>query len=44
MIRPTVLLVKDEPTQHEYIAYNLDAEEFYVISTDKEEDSQNIVK
>ncbi|MGB1332001.1 MAG: DNA-binding response regulator, partial [Paracoccaceae bacterium] len=28
MIRPTVLLVEDEPAQREMLAYNLEAEGF----------------
>ena len=34
MIRPTVLLVEDEPAQRELLAYNLEAEGFDVITAD----------
>ena len=38
MIRPTVLLVEDEPAQREMLAYNLEAEGFDVITADNGED------
>ena len=37
MIRPTVLLVEDEPAQCELLAYNLEAEGFDVITADNGE-------
>ena len=38
MIRPTVLLVEDEPAQRELLAYNIEAEGFDVITADNGED------
>ena len=43
MIRPTVLLVEDEPAQRELLAYNLEAEGFDVIAADKGEDGLILV-
>jgi len=43
MIRPTVLLVEDEPAQRELLAYNLEAEGFDVITTDNGEDGLILV-
>ena len=44
MIRPTVLLVEDEPAQREVPVYNLEAECFDVITADKGEDALLIVE
>ena len=38
MIRPTVLLVEDEPAQREVLVYNFEAEGFDVITADNGED------
>ena len=43
MIRPTVLLVEDEPAQRELLAYNLGAEGFDVIIADNGEDGLILV-
>jgi len=43
MIRPTVLLVEDEPAQREMLAYNLKAEGFDVITADNGEDGLILV-
>ena len=43
MIRPTVLLVEDEPAQRELLAYNLEAEGFDVITADNGEDGLLLV-
>ena len=43
MIRPTVLLVEDEPSQLEMLAYNLEAEGFDVITADNGEDGLILV-
>ena len=43
MIRPTVLLVEDEPAQLEMLAYNLEAEGFDVITADNGEDGLILV-
>ncbi len=43
MIRPTVLLVEDEPAQREMLAYNLEAEGFDVITSDNGEDGLILV-
>ena len=43
MIRPTVLLVEDEPAQREMLAYNLGAEGFDVITADNGEDGLILV-
>ena len=43
MIRPTVLLVEDEPAQRELLAYNLKAEGFDVITADNGEDGLILV-
>ena len=43
MIRPTVLLVEDEPAQRELLAYNLEAEGFDVIIADNGEDGLILV-
>jgi len=43
MIRPTVLLVEDEPAQRELFAYNLEAEGFDVITADNGEDGLILV-
>jgi len=43
MIRPTVLLVEDEPAQRELLAYNLEAEGFDVITADNGEDGLILV-
>ena len=43
MIRPTVLLVEDEPAQRELLAYNLEAEGFDVIAADNGEDGLILV-
>jgi len=43
MIRPTVLLVEDEPAQRELLAYNLEAEGFAVITADDGEDGLILV-
>lgn len=43
MIRPTVLLVEDEPAQRELLAYNLAAEGFDVITADNGEDGLILV-
>ena len=43
MIRPTVLLVEDEPAQCELLAYNLEAEGFDVITADNGEDGLILV-
>ena len=43
MIRPTVLLVEDEPAQREMLAYNLEAEGFDVITADNGEDGLILV-
>ena len=43
MIRPTVLLVEDEPAQRELLAYNLEAEGFVVITADNGEDGLILV-
>ena len=43
MIRPTVLLVEDEPAQREMLAYNLEAEGFDVIAADNGEDGLILV-
>ena len=43
MIRPTVLLVEDEPAQRELLAYNLEAEGFDVITADNGEDGLTLV-
>lgn len=43
MIRPTVLLVEDEPAQREMLAYNLEAEGFDVIIADNGEDGLILV-
>ena len=44
MIRPTVLLVEDEPAQREMLAYNLEAEGFDVITADNGEDGLILVE
>jgi len=44
MIRPTVLLVEDEPAQREVLVYNLEAEGFDVISADNGEDGLLLVE
>jgi len=43
VIRPTVLLVEDEPAQRELLAYNLEAEGFDVITADNGEDGLILV-
>lgn len=43
MIRPTVLLVEDEPAQRELLAYNIEAEGFDVITADNGEDGLILV-
>jgi len=43
MIRPTVLLVEDEPAQRELFVYNLEAEGFDVITADNGEDGLILV-
>ena len=43
MVRPTVLLVEDEPAQREMLAYNLEAEGFDVITADNGEDGLILV-
>ena len=43
MIRPTVLLVEDEPAQRELLAYNLEAGGFDVIAADNGEDGLILV-
>lgn len=43
MIRPTVLLVEDEPAQREMLAYNLKAQGFDVITADNGEDGLILV-
>ena len=43
MIRPTVLLVEDEPAQREMLAYNIEAEGFDVITADNGEDGLILV-
>lgn len=43
MIRPTVLLVEDEPAQRDLLAYNLEAEGFDVITADNGEDGLILV-
>ena len=43
MIRPTVILVEDEPAQREMLAYNLEAEGFDVITADNGEDGLILV-
>ena len=43
MIRPTVLLVEDEPAQRELLAYNLEAEGFDVLTADNGEDGLILV-
>ena len=43
MIRPTVLLVEDEPAQRELLAYNLEAEGFDVMTADNGEDGLILV-
>jgi two-component system phosphate regulon response regulator PhoB len=43
MVRPTVLLVEDEPAQRELLAYNLEAEGFDVITADNGEDGLILV-
>jgi len=43
MIRPTVLLVEDEPAQRELLAYNLESEGFDVITADNGEDGLILV-
>ena len=43
MIRPTVLLVEDEPAQREMLAYNLEAEGFDVITANNGEDGLILV-
>ena len=44
MIRPTVLLVEDEPAQREVLVYNLEAEGFDVITADNGEDGLLLVE
>ena len=44
MIRPTVLLVEDEPAQREVLVYNLEAECFDVITADNGEDALLLVE
>ena len=44
MIRPTVLLVEDEPAQREVLVYNFEAEGFDVISADNGEDGLLLVE
>jgi len=44
MIRPTVLMVEDEPAQREMLAYNLEAEGFAVITADNGEDGLILVE
>ena len=44
MIRPTVLLVEDEPAQREVLVYNLGAEGFDVITADNGEDGLLLVE
>ena len=44
MIRPTVLLVEDEPAQREMLVYNLEAEGFDVITADNGEDGLLLVE
>ena len=44
MIRPTVLLVEDEPAQREVLVYNLEAECFDVITVDNGEDALLLVE
>ena len=44
MIRPTVLLVEDEPAQREVLVYNLEAEGFDVITSDNGEDGLLLVE
>ncbi len=44
MIRPTVLLVEDEPAQREVLVYNLEAECFDVINADNGEDALLLVE
>lgn len=43
MLRPTVLLIEDEPAQRELLAYNLEAEGFDVITADNGEDGLILV-
>ena len=43
MIRPTVLLVEDEPAQRELLDYNLEAEGFDVITADNGDDGLILV-
>ena len=44
MIRPTVLLVEDEPAQREVLVYNLEVEGFDVITADNGEDGLLLVE
>ena len=44
MIRPTVLLVEDEPAQRQVLVYNLEAEGFDVITADNGEDGLLLVE
>ena len=44
MIRPTVLLVEDEPAQRHVLVYNLEAEGFDVITADNGEDGLLLVE
>ena len=44
MIRPTVLIVEDEPAQREVLVYNLEAEGFDVITADNGEDGLLLVE
>ena len=44
MVRPTVLLVEDEPAQREVLIYNLGAEGFDVITADNGEDGLLLVE
>ena len=44
MIRPTVLLVEDEPAQREVLVYNLEAKCFDVIAADNGEDALLLVE
>ena len=44
MIRPTVLLVEDEPAQREVLVYNLEAEGFNVVTADNGEDGLLLVE